>query len=227
MFLPKRAAWAVSATSASSGSRALSASSLQFVQADAASPRGFTQMLAAMPRNVAISVSKIDAAKRQLETALRLYFGSEDPITIHTLASAAFGILNDVSKSKELEVESFHDLMMKQTKLGQEKKMRFYLKRHENFFKHADRDSDANIDFNPSSTDWVLFDCIRLYCAITQENPPIMKAFHAWWLYSYKHLLKLELQGQLEQFAQHQEYLSSRGAFFSTVMPFFSRADGS
>ncbi|GMV68550.1 MAG: hypothetical protein AMXMBFR76_09890 [Pseudomonadota bacterium] len=158
---------------------------------------------------------------------MRLYFSSEDPISIHTLAGAAFGILNDVSKSKELEIESFRDLMMKRAKPGQEEEMRFYLKRHENFFKHADRVADANIDFNPSSTDWVLFDCICLYYALTQKNPPIMKAFHVWWQYSYRHLLKPEYQGQLEQFAKHQEYLSSRGTFFATVMPFFSRAYGS
>jgi hypothetical protein len=29
-------------------------------------------------------VSKLDAAKRQLETAIRLYFSDGDPVSIHT-----------------------------------------------------------------------------------------------------------------------------------------------
>jgi hypothetical protein len=44
-----------------------------------------------------LPVSKFDAARRQLETAIRLYFFQGDPISIHTLASAAAQILQDLS----------------------------------------------------------------------------------------------------------------------------------
>ena len=38
-------------------------------------------------------ISKLDAAKRQLEMAIKLYFNDDDPISIHTLASASEEIL--------------------------------------------------------------------------------------------------------------------------------------
>ena len=47
-----------------------------------------------------IIVAKLDAAKRQLETAIRLYFSNGDPISIHTLAGAAYNIVWDVNKKR-------------------------------------------------------------------------------------------------------------------------------
>ncbi len=45
-------------------------------------------------------ISKVDAARRQLDTSLKLYFQNQDAISIHTLASAAQNILQDLSKRK-------------------------------------------------------------------------------------------------------------------------------
>lgn len=45
-----------------------------------------------------LKISKLDAAKRQLETAIRLYFNSADPVSIHTLACAAHSIISDLNK---------------------------------------------------------------------------------------------------------------------------------
>jgi len=39
-----------------------------------------------------LKISKLDAAKRQLETAIRLYFNEADPVSVHTLAGAAHTI---------------------------------------------------------------------------------------------------------------------------------------
>ena len=47
-----------------------------------------------------LKVSKLDAAKRQLETAIRLYFSNGDPVSIHTLVAAAYAILHDVTGRK-------------------------------------------------------------------------------------------------------------------------------
>jgi hypothetical protein len=39
-----------------------------------------------------LKISKLDAAKRQLEVAIRLYFYFGDPVAIHTLTAAAYNI---------------------------------------------------------------------------------------------------------------------------------------
>jgi hypothetical protein len=45
-----------------------------------------------------IKISKLDAARRQLDTAIELWFHDGDPISIHTLTSAAFEIIQDLNK---------------------------------------------------------------------------------------------------------------------------------
>jgi hypothetical protein len=43
-----------------------------------------------------IKITKLEAARRQLVTAIRIYFADGDPISTHTLAAAAFEILDDL-----------------------------------------------------------------------------------------------------------------------------------
>jgi hypothetical protein len=47
-----------------------------------------------------VHVTKIAAAKRQLDTAIRMYFACDDELSIHTLVAAAFRILRDVIQSR-------------------------------------------------------------------------------------------------------------------------------
>ncbi len=45
-----------------------------------------------------IRVSKIEAPRRQIDTAIRLLLEQPDPVSIHTLEMAAFGILSDLAR---------------------------------------------------------------------------------------------------------------------------------
>jgi hypothetical protein len=47
-----------------------------------------------------MTVTKLDAARRQLQTAIRLWFQDADPVSIHTLAAAAYEIIHAVSKQR-------------------------------------------------------------------------------------------------------------------------------
>jgi hypothetical protein len=47
-------------------------------------------------------IRKIDAARRQLDEAIRLWMEGRDPLAIHTLSMAAFGILYDIAKHQNL-----------------------------------------------------------------------------------------------------------------------------
>jgi hypothetical protein len=56
-----------------------------------------------MPDSAAkITVTKLDAAKRQLRTALRLWFDDGDPVSIHTLLAAAHEIIHTLYRRKGL-----------------------------------------------------------------------------------------------------------------------------
>ncbi len=56
-----------------------------------------------------ISVSKLEAAERQLVTAVRLFVKGEDPISIHTLMAAAYEVLRDLGKARGVK-SIFFDL---------------------------------------------------------------------------------------------------------------------
>lgn len=49
-----------------------------------------------------LHVTKLAAAKRQLQAAIRLFFMEEDELAIHTVASAAYGLLKDFKRERGL-----------------------------------------------------------------------------------------------------------------------------
>ena len=53
-----------------------------------------------------IRVNKPDAARRQLDQAIVLFFSNADPVPIHTLAMAAFRVLKDLIEHKGLKSQS-------------------------------------------------------------------------------------------------------------------------
>jgi hypothetical protein len=50
--------------------------------------------------SASVHINKLSAAKRQLQAAIRLYFMGEDELAIHTVASAAYGILKDLKAER-------------------------------------------------------------------------------------------------------------------------------
>ena len=55
------------------------------------------------------NITKLDAARRQLNQAIWLLFEDRDVVSIHTLACAATTILNDVAKAKK--IRSFKNIL--------------------------------------------------------------------------------------------------------------------
>jgi hypothetical protein len=45
-------------------------------------------------------VNKLEAARRQLETAITLYFAEDDEVSIATLAGAAYGLIRDINEKQ-------------------------------------------------------------------------------------------------------------------------------
>ena len=59
--------------------------------------------------NGTLQISKIAAAQRQLDAAIRMFFDREDELAIHTVTSAAFQVLRDIIKERgeHFTVEAF------------------------------------------------------------------------------------------------------------------------
>jgi hypothetical protein len=100
-----------------------------------------------------IRVTKLDAAKRQLRTAITLWFTGGDPVAIHTLVSAAHEIVHTLFRRKGLTGLTFDSPVIRDERRRDFAKL---IKQYATFFKHAQRDPDSQIDFNPELNDWLL-----------------------------------------------------------------------
>jgi hypothetical protein len=110
------------------------------------------------------SISKLDAARRNLAAAVRLFFERGDPIAIHTLAAAAQGVIRDVARARGLAHTSIlHDYP--DIPPDARKQWAKVLNAPRNFFKHADADPDGTLEFDESANEALLLDA----CLILNE----------------------------------------------------------
>ncbi|WP_418319053.1 hypothetical protein [Piscinibacter sakaiensis] len=127
-----------------------------------------------------IQSTKLDAARRQLETAISLLFAGGDAISTHTLAFAAFGILKDVAADRC----SKNVLAVAEALAAAGKKGEFWkgFNRAGNFFKHADRDPDAVILGMPEEENEALISiALSVYDGLGCIKSVELQAFSLWW----------------------------------------------
>jgi hypothetical protein len=82
-----------------------------------------------------MNVSKIDAARSQLTTAIELYFEDRDPVSVHTLAMAAAEIIDRLCEARGLQ--SMRDHLLAEILPERRKEVGDALNKARNFFKHA------------------------------------------------------------------------------------------
>jgi hypothetical protein len=101
-----------------------------------------------------IEVSKLDAARRQLRTAIRLWFMEDDPVSVHTLAAAAHEIVHTLFRRKGHKGLLFDSDVIKDEYRSEAAKL---IKSSATFFKHAQKDPEAIIQFDPVINEALLF----------------------------------------------------------------------
>jgi hypothetical protein len=103
-----------------------------------------------------LTLTKLDAARRQLHTAIALWFTNGDPVSIYTLAAAAHEIIHTVTKK---HIPNRRALLFDSDVLTDDGRTVFRktLKSIASFFKRADKDSDATLDFNPTASKGLIF----------------------------------------------------------------------
>ena len=137
-----------------------------------------------------IKLSKLEAAKRQLEMAIILYFNTAEPVSIHTLCCAARQILVDLCDYREIEVEfTLKSLITSQIAPEFHKKVFSEFAAPENFFKHAKRDPEDFFDFIPKGSEFIIFESVQMYLSLTSETTPLMRLFSVWWHILHKDFL--------------------------------------
>jgi hypothetical protein len=131
-----------------------------------------------------IWIDKVEVARRQLITAIRLFFEEADRVSVHTLVASCHQILVDVGGKKGIYGA------MKSAKVLQGDYAQDYLRSINgvfNFMKHADRDGEKQINIAPLSrfTSDFLMDAILLMRSISGVIPTEGKVFWIWFVTAY------------------------------------------
>ncbi len=127
-------------------------------------------------------VSKIEAAKRLLVMATTMYFDEADTVAIHTLVTAAYNVIHDISEKSGSFPPMLKDDFIDCFEAGKKHVIKKWLNSWETFFKHANRDPDPNgtIEFDPEVTEILLCDAWKQLIRLIGELPLEGKAFMVW-----------------------------------------------
>jgi hypothetical protein len=109
------------------------------------------------------TVSKIEAATRQLNLAIVLYFQDVDALGVHTLAGAVHGLLEGLlSREERRGARLWRD---------QRPHVKGMVDDSTNFLKHGARDATGVLKFNTDWTDFVLYDAIAVHMRLAKVLP--------------------------------------------------------
>ena len=121
-----------------------------------------------------VTFTKLDAARRQINTAVWLWFNGADSVSVHTLAAAAHRIVLDLSGSPEMTPLPFDSANLPP---GLTPKM---FTEAQTFLEPAPEDPDKVIRLNPIWTELYLFMVISAYTEFAIDDDsyhPLMSAF--------------------------------------------------
>lgn len=160
-----------------------------------------------------VKISKLEAAERQLNCAIRMYFDEEDQLAVHTISRAAFRILYDVYPSmKDDGYSSNIEAIILQ--MGWKR-----FNRGTNFLKHALDDPDGLIDIPELDTQLGLGIAGMLLYKLTGKITPEMRAFDAWMKVTHPDQFKVPPDPDIDtEYRQALTFLKTQPRGASLVM---------
>lgn len=121
-----------------------------------------------------LHLDKLDVARRQIETAVYMWFQDMDAVSVHTLVAASGRVVLDMAAHLKIPTRL---LDTRYIKPGMEKEYKKLMRQAETFFKHAKEDPDATLIFWASGTEYYLYDVISCYKDITEKRTALMLLF--------------------------------------------------
>jgi hypothetical protein len=126
-------------------------------------------------------ITKSEAAQRQLVTAIELFFREADPVSIFTLASNAWEIIDSLCDNTG--VDSISNEARDHITTGHDLKYDLINSRFRNFFKHADRDPESVLEgFSDSENDHMIFLAVEDYIRLNSKSPVELQVYQLWYL---------------------------------------------
>src|ERR1039457_5578040 len=140
-----------------------------------------------------VMITKTDAAERQLNTAIRLFFENRDHLSSYALAAASREVTDGLIKRRlselyQRELARLGDPL--KVRLSYREELKVLIKREcyedfwtldhkwQNFLKHANQDPDAEIEpFTTKLLALVILTAMKNYFLLTQRSTTEMKTF--------------------------------------------------
>lgn len=155
-----------------------------------------------------IPITKREAAIRQLDAAIKLFFEEGEMIAVHTLVGASLQVMLDLGHPQGIESS------LRSSKYIYENRIKDWissLNRIQNFFKHANRDSDEVLQYSEDSTILLIIEAVILaesLCLHQGSNAQI--AFKTWFLVAYPELIDPKVVARIEAIGSPGDNLCER-----------------
>jgi hypothetical protein len=137
-------------------------------------------------RPLKVTLSKLTVGKRQIDTAIWLWFNDGDVVSIVTLAGAALGVLDGLYQhARKGRPFPFDEKTIPPGLTPRD--ARNIVKEAENFAKHARGDADKTFDYRFDKVTAYLYCAVAAYFNLTGEHEP--SGLHAlfWTRYGMMH----------------------------------------
>jgi hypothetical protein len=125
-------------------------------------------------------LTKLEAARREINAAIRMYFNSEDPVAVHAVVAGGTQIISDLGKRKGLQlgIESG----VKHIRPERQKEFREMMREPQNHIKHADHEGDEDkiLEYRPATIEFYLYLGAGGYQEYTGMDTPETRVF-MWW----------------------------------------------
>ena len=115
------------------------------------------------------------AATSQLETAIELWFHDKDPVSIHTLAVAAEGMLTTIARDRGVKLHSNAMAYL----ASKPKNFQKFMRNPQNFFKHGNPKLEWDF-YHPEQGETFLASAVGSYMQLFAEPRPLILMFALW-----------------------------------------------
>ncbi|UTG91796.1 hypothetical protein [Geobacter sulfurreducens] len=124
-----------------------------------------------------VVLTKLDVGRRQIDSAIRMFFSEEDVVALHSVAAAAHGVLRDLARHQGITKSVKDSPLIADTARSEFLRAVNY---PQNFFKHADSDPNGKMAFRHNGTAFFVLDAIVLYVALDKPLTHEMVIFLMW-----------------------------------------------
>jgi hypothetical protein len=179
-----------------------------------------------MTRDEKIVITKLEAAERQLDCAIELWFRDADQVSIHTLARAAYDIIHDINEHRGMPRDLLYNSDL--VKDEYQSQWRASIRKVGNFAKHADKDPEDVMEFHSFAGLAFIGFAIRGLASLEIPITPVRITLGLWLEIHDSKLVKPNIfEPLLSNFPEEhrrQIEMLPKQRFFETLVLFFAEA---